>query len=155
GLNARLIMAGDGVEAKNVRSRITTPRVLMLGALSPSDLERELRRANLGLVSQRADVAEFNLPSKLMNYMAVGLPVIASVRPESETARIVRESGAGWVTDARDPAQFARTAVEVLTKPDELRARGRAGLTYADANFRADGVAERFEGVLGAVAARR
>ena len=45
-------------------------------------------------MSQRADVQEFNLPSKLMRgYMAYGIPVIASVNPASETARIVPRVG--------------------------------------------------------------
>jgi glycosyltransferase involved in cell wall biosynthesis len=112
---------GHGVEADAVRARISGGRVEMPGVLVGEALERRLRRAQLGVVSQRADVAEFNLPSKLMNYMAYGLPVLASVRPDSETARIVRDSGGGWVTDAGDPSAFADAAAEALARPEQRR----------------------------------
>ena len=78
-LGARLVIAGHGVEAAAVRARIRGPRVEMRGVLGHVELDQELRSSSLAIVSQRADVAEFNLPSKLMNYMGFGIPVIASV----------------------------------------------------------------------------
>ena len=126
----------------------TTERVTMPGVVYATELDPVLRASTIGLVSQRADVAEFNLPSKLMNYMAYGIPVIASVRPESETARIVQESGAGWATDSALPEQFAAKAADVLRRPDLIRAAGRAGFAFARANFRPQHTAEQFAGVI-------
>ena len=147
-LGARMVIAGHGVEADALRAKIQGSTVLMLGVLDRERLEQQLRAATLGLVSQRADVTEFNLPSKLMNYMAYGVPVLASVRPESETARIVARSGAGWVTDAAHPQQFARRAAELSGDALALAQAGAAGREFADANFSPQVVAERFEAVL-------
>ena len=102
-LNAELVIAGHGVAAADVRDRVQSDRVQMPGVLYGEQLEPVLRSASIGLVSQRANVQEFNLPSKLMSYMADGIPVLASVNPDSETARIVSDSGAGWVTDSQTP----------------------------------------------------
>jgi colanic acid biosynthesis glycosyl transferase WcaI len=154
-LDARLIIAGGGVAADEVRARITNGRVEMPGVLYGDALTPVLRAASIGLVSQRPDMLEFNLPSKLMNYMAFGIPVIASVNPESETARIVRESGAGWVTDAADPAQFARKVAAVARDADALRRAGQAGFAFSRAQFAPAGVAERFERVLHAAVDER
>jgi colanic acid biosynthesis glycosyl transferase WcaI len=153
-LGARLVIAGGGIAAEEVQARITSERVSMPGVLYGDELTPELRAASLGLVSQRPDIAEFNLPSKLMNYMAHGIPVLASVNPSSETARIVRESGAGWVTDAAVPAEFARKAAVVLADRGALREAGRAGHAYAQANFAPASVAANFDAVIAAVAAR-
>lgn len=147
-LDARLVIAGSGVAVEEVRARITDRRVEMRGVLYGDKLEPDLRRASLGIVSQRADVLEFNLPSKLMNYMAYGLPVLASVSLDSETAKIIQESGSGWVTDARYPEQFAAKAAELLRDPGSLERASKAGFNYARANFTPRSVAERFEAVL-------
>lgn len=155
GLGAELVIAGHGVAAEDVRARVRSDRVRMPGVLYGEQLEPELHSASIGLVSQRADVQEFNLPSKLMNYMAYGIPVIASVRPDSETARIVQESGAGWVTDAGVPAQFAALAAAKLKDRDALREAGRAGFAYAAEHFRPAAVAARFETVLTTVLGRQ
>jgi colanic acid biosynthesis glycosyl transferase WcaI len=154
-LGAQLLIAGGGVAADDVRSRISGDRVRMPGVLYSDALTPVLRSSSLGLVSQRADIVEFNLPSKLMNYMAHGIPVIASVNPASETARIVREAQAGWVTDAAEPAQFAARAAEVLSDRAALDRAGKAGFAYAQQNFAAARVAERFEAVLQQVTTRR
>ena len=153
-LGARLVIAGHGVEAAAVRARIRGPRVEMRGVLGQVELDRELRSSSLAIVSQRADVAEFNLPSKLMNYMGFGIPVIASVRPDSETARIVSDSGGGWVTDARWPEQFAAAASRSLRDPEELRRTGAAARRFAEGNFDPRTAAEQFETVLRDVLSR-
>jgi colanic acid biosynthesis glycosyl transferase WcaI len=114
-------------------------------------LEPELERATIGLVPQRPDVDEFNLPSKLMNLMSRGIPVLASVSLRSEIVRIVRESGAGWVVDAADPDAFPRALGEILGDREELERRGAAGLEFARRNFAPDAVAARFETVLSEV----
>ncbi len=147
-LGAQLVIAGHGVAADEVRARVHSDRVHMPGVLYGEQLEPELRSASIGLVSQRADVQEFNLPSKLMNYMAYGIPVIASVRPDSETARIVLESGAGWVTDAQTPSEFASVAAAKLGDPEALKRASRAGFVYANENFHPSAVAAKFEAVL-------
>jgi colanic acid biosynthesis glycosyl transferase WcaI len=147
-LGAQLVIAGHGVAAEEVRARIHSERVHMPGVLYGEQLEPELRSASIGLVSQRPDIQEFNLPSKLMNYMAYGIPVIASVNPECETARIVIESGTGWVTDAQTPAEFASVAAAKLRDPEAMKAASQAGFIYANENFRPDAVAAKFEGVI-------
>jgi colanic acid biosynthesis glycosyl transferase WcaI len=152
-IGARLVIAGHGVAADEVRARVRNDQVQMPGVLYGEQLEPELQSASIGFVSQRADVQEFNLPSKLMNYMAYGIPVIASVRPDSETARIVQESGAGWVTDAQTPSEFAAVAAAKLKDGAALRSAGQAGFTYAQENFHPRAVAARFEDVLAKVTA--
>lgn len=152
-LGATLQIAGSGVAAHKVRASIRSDAIQMLGVRYGDEFEPILRSASIGLVSQRADVLEFNLPSKLMNLMAYGIPVIASVRLGSETARIVEESGGGWVTDATNPAQFTRRAAEVLGDPDALALASAAGYAFAAEHFRPASVAQRFETVLEAVIA--
>jgi len=147
-LGAHLVIAGDGVAAPEVRKEIRSDRVTLTGVVSSDRLERELRRAAVAVVSQRYEGAEFNVPSKLMNFMGYGLPVLASVREGSEVARILRESSGGWVTDSRDPEAFAALLADVLLRPDELRRRGEAGRRFALENFRIERTARLFEDLL-------
>lgn len=70
GRGVELVITGSGVAAADVRTRIESKRVTMPGLVDDRRLEAELRRADVALVSQSHDGAEFNVPSKLMNYMA-------------------------------------------------------------------------------------
>jgi colanic acid biosynthesis glycosyl transferase WcaI len=144
----RLIITGTGVAAEETRANITSDSVRMLGVVSDDELERELRSATLGVVTQQYEGTEFNLPSKLMNYMAYALPIVVAVNPASEAARLVRESGSGWVSDSSDPEAFPRTVLAALSDREELRRRARAGLGFARIHFTQEGFAERFEALL-------
>jgi colanic acid biosynthesis glycosyl transferase WcaI len=154
-LGAKLIIAGDGVAAPEVREAIEDRQVEMLGVVSDERLEEELRSAALGVITQQFEGTEFNLPSKLMNFMAYGLPIVAAVNPDSEVARLVREADAGWVVDSSDPVAFPRATADALERPHEAIRRGAAGRRFAEQHFRGDAFSRRFETLLRDVAASR
>jgi colanic acid biosynthesis glycosyl transferase WcaI len=150
---ARLVIAGDGVAGDEVRAAVSTDRVTVTGVVGDSELEGFLARASVALVSQRYEGIDFNVPSKLMNFMGYGLPTVAAVRPDSEVARIVRRAEAGWVVES--PEDAAATLARVLGEPDALRDRGASALAFAREQFLPEAVAASIEDVLQrAVAAR-
>ncbi len=150
-LDARFVLAGDGEAGPQVRAAISSDRVRVTGILDSEQLEHELRRATVAVVSQCYEGIDFNVPSKLMNFMAYGIPTVASVRPESEVARIITASGGGWVTDSADTGQLATRLAEVLSAPDALAERREAARRFALAHFAPERVADRFEPALAEV----
>jgi colanic acid biosynthesis glycosyl transferase WcaI len=144
----QFVIAGEGVAADAVRAEVKTERVQLLGVVSDDRLEAELQKAGVALVSQQYAGPEFNVPSKLMNFMAYGIPVIASVQRDSEVGRIITRSGGGWMVDSADPDQFPSKVSDALTRPEELERRGAAAHQYACEHFRPSICAERFEEVL-------
>jgi colanic acid biosynthesis glycosyl transferase WcaI len=151
----RFVITGTGMAADEVRAEIRTDRVVMPGLVSSEELEKELLHANLALVSQEHGGEEFNIPSKLMNFMAYGLPIVASVDPRSEVARIVEASSGGWVVDNSDPATFARALQEIASSGDEIPRRAAAAREYAAKNFSVQAFAQSFDQVLDQVAGPR
>jgi colanic acid biosynthesis glycosyl transferase WcaI len=145
---AQFVLAGDGMAGDDVRAAIATDRVHVTGIVDHGQLTVELDRAAVALVSQHCGGAEFNVPSKLMNFMGHGLATVASVAQDSEVARILTTSRGGWVTDSSRPEEAARTLAEVLKRPDEIARRGANALEFARHHFTASHCAERFEGVL-------
>ena len=148
GAAVRFVITGDGVAAPELRAQIRSDRVEMPGLVDDDRLERELEQATLAVVSQRHGGAEFNIPSKLMNFMAYGLPILAAVDPRGEVARIVVESRAGWVVDSRRPELFPALVRDLLSKPEELARRGRLAERYAADRFSLAAFARRFDDVL-------
>jgi colanic acid biosynthesis glycosyl transferase WcaI len=138
------VITGHGMAAEDVRAARTTDRVHMPGIVTTDELDGLLAGASLGVVSQRDDIDEFNLPSKLMNFMAEGVPVLASVRPGSEVADLVKRAGAGWVVPTGDDAAFEIAVREALDDPQELDRRGVAGHLYAQREFTPRACADAF-----------
>jgi colanic acid biosynthesis glycosyl transferase WcaI len=144
-LGAKLIITGTGVAAEELRASIKTDRVEMLGLVSADRLREELQTASLGLVSQISTLPEFNFPSKLMNYLASALPVIASVGENSEVGSVINASGAGWIADNTQPGQLAETIVNALESPLELEIASAAAHRFAVENLSANALAYSFD----------
>jgi colanic acid biosynthesis glycosyl transferase WcaI len=153
--DVKLIITGNGVAADDVRAEIRSDKTEMLGLVDDGRLEAELHDATIAFVSQRHEGAEFNIPSKIMNFMAYGLPVLAAVNPSCEVARIIERSGGGWVVDSGEPEQFPRRLAELLRDQDEVARRAAASRAYAEQHFTQDGFAERFDEALHEVVAHR
>jgi colanic acid biosynthesis glycosyl transferase WcaI len=151
--DVRLAVTGSGVAAPEARAEVRTERVQMLGVLDDEELEAELQRADIGFVSQRYEGAEFNIPSKLMNFMAYGLPVLAAVNPASEVARIVEEAAAGWVVDSSDPGAFPREVARLSEATAEVADRAAASREFAERHFTQEGFGRRFDELLREVVA--
>jgi glycosyltransferase involved in cell wall biosynthesis len=82
------------------------------------------------------EAADSSIPSKLIAYMFSAKPVITSANPYSETARSIKESGCGWITNSNDILDWTsimRTAYE----EDKiiLKAKGSNGFNYAIENY--------------------
>jgi len=65
-------------------------------------LRHMLSGANVVLISQLPEVVDIVLPSKLLTSMGAGATIVAACAEDSETARLVRESGGGLVVPASD-----------------------------------------------------
>jgi colanic acid biosynthesis glycosyl transferase WcaI len=145
---ARLVVTGTGEREADVRAEIRSDKIEFLGLVDDQRLDEELERATLGLVTQRPDVLEFNIPSKLMTMMARALPIFAFVRSGSEVEQIVRSSRGGWVVDCASPNKVSPVLRDALADSAELSRRGSAAVVFARREFAVDRTAQRFEELL-------
>ena len=128
-LSARLIIAGT-FDAESTRETIERMpgwrNVEYLGWQSRAEVAAILGRARAGLVLLHPIVNyQSALPVKLFEYMAAGLPVVASNLAEWRT--IVERSQCGVLVNPLDPAAIAKAIHWILQHPDEARAMGERG----------------------------
>ena len=128
-LHARLVCAGsfspDGLEAE-MRSEAGWSRVEFVGWKNRQQIARLLSISRAGLVILHPTPAyQQAWPVKLFEYMAAGIPVIASDFPLWRG--IVAEAGCGLLVDPRDPQAVADAIRWILEHPREAEAMGARG----------------------------
>jgi len=134
--NVLLVMLGDTQDAEYrswLRSRAeqlgVAEQVLWTGWLPTRDAWRYVRAAEVGLSPiPRGPLLDVGSPTKLVEYLALGVPVVGNDNPDQ--ARLLHESGGGlcvpWSADA-----FARAASTIMAMPKEEHARMAArGKSY-------------------------
>jgi glycosyltransferase involved in cell wall biosynthesis len=117
----RLVLVGDGPLAPDVAAAAADdPRVTWTGFVPPEEVATRLRRARAVLVPSRW---EEPFGRVAVEAMAAGRPVVATGR--GALADIV-DAGCGWVVDADDPGDLARTVDHLAADDAGVAARGDA-----------------------------
>jgi glycosyltransferase involved in cell wall biosynthesis len=156
---ARLALAGRFGEPAFEREMLGRPgwkRVNAHGHLDRAGVRQVMRRALAGLVTLHP-VANYldALPVKMFEYMAAGLPVIASRFPLWQ--QIVEGNECGICVDPCDPAAIAAAIDHFCRHPEQARRMGdngrRAVLARYNWNSEADKLAAFYERLLARTAA--
>jgi glycosyltransferase involved in cell wall biosynthesis len=101
-------------------------RVQNLGVLDRPSVANLLSRVRLGLLVLQPEPNFVNArPIKLFEYMAAGIPVIASDFPLWR--QIIGEARCGLLVDPQDPQAIARAMQYLLSHDAEAEAMGRRG----------------------------
>src|SRR5919202_4515431 len=133
GLDARLIIAGDGPERRSLERLIATygvrERGHMAGYANPERLRAFMQAADLQVCSSAFE----NLSLAILEGMACGTPVLGT--PGGGTPELVGAIDAGLVLADDEPHTLAEALPSLLSDPDRLvelghRARGLAVERY-------------------------
>jgi glycosyltransferase involved in cell wall biosynthesis len=122
----------DRATAAGVADRVEFP-----GAVAPEEIEQSLHGALAGLclIQPICRSYELCLPNKLFEYVAAGLPVVASELPV--IASVVAGNGLGIVVQSRDPTAIAAAVTALRDR------RVRDGIVAAASQFAARNDSER------------
>jgi len=153
--NAGLVFIGDGANRAALESSCAnSPNVRFLPFRPAEELPHVMMAGDLHVVTVRRGLEGVVVPSKLYSILAAGRPVLAVAAPESDAARIVRESGCGFAVDPDDPAGVASAIRELRDDPARLAEMGRRARETAERYARVNEL-ERFAGIIEEAARER
>jgi glycosyltransferase involved in cell wall biosynthesis len=126
GVPVQVVIVGDGADREAISRLASISSVRLSDPVDPDRVAELYAATDIGIVVLRnLPLFAGTVPSKLYEYMACGIPVIAGVR--GETAAIVEEAGAGLVVQPDDPMALA-DAIQRLATDGEARVKmGSAG----------------------------
>ncbi|HWG58384.1 MAG TPA: glycosyltransferase family 4 protein [Candidatus Acidoferrales bacterium] len=115
-------------ELKDVLSKLSGwSRVRLHGTMDRRGVSGLLHRVRAGIVVEHPVPNYLNgKPTKLFEYMAAGLPVIASDFPECR--KIIEGAGCGLLVDPLNPKQIAAAIEHILLHPQQAEEMGMRGL---------------------------
>lgn len=157
--NLRLVFVGKGSRLEQARAlvrQLQLDDVVQFRPFVPLELlPHSLGLADAALVTLRPGFEGLVVPSKLLGYMARGVPTLY-VGPDSDVARFVASSGGGACVEEGHMEAFAQQVERWMTRPDELRAAGAAAAAYYESRLtRAQGLAAYRAAVAGVTAGPR
>lgn len=139
------IICGKGADALQTRAQgLSNIRFLPLQPLHR--LNDLLNMADIHLLPQKLEVADLVMPSKLINMVASGRPVVSGANPGTEIAEV--GSQCGLVVEPENPEAMADAVLYLANNRDERLRLGEAAREFALRNLNHESILGNFENSL-------
>jgi len=132
------LLVGDGpqrdlLEEKSKKLGINNLKFL---PLQPRKAYLEIIRASdVCLVSLKKDFKTPAVPSKLLDIMACGRPVLANVPLEGDAPKIIRAARCGLCVEPQNPEELSRAILDLYNDPHSRRAMGINARKFFEGHF--------------------
>jgi colanic acid biosynthesis glycosyl transferase WcaI len=121
------------------------PNVVFVDLQPRERLSEVLAAGDIHLVLLRTGFASSSVPSKLYSILAAARPLVASVDPGTEVARVVDEAGAGAAVPPDDPEALVEALLPLIDDPELADAQGEAGRRFVETWPSPADIARRYE----------
>jgi colanic acid biosynthesis glycosyl transferase WcaI len=127
------LFVGEGRAKERIRELGKgLPNVRFLGFQPREALSGMLSSADVGIMTLLPGRGRTSVPSKILGYMAVGVPVVASCDTDSDSARLIRDAECGAVVPPSDPLAISNALRYLLLNPPSRHMAGRNGRAYLE-----------------------
>lgn len=145
------VIVGDGGEKNKLlqeAAKLDLDNVQFRPLQPVGQLSELLATADLALVPQKRGVSDIVLPSKVMNLMCSGRPMVAAAMPGTELHRILNEAQCAVLVPPEDPGALAEAIARLYDAPKECRRLGANGRICVERDLGHRSVLDAFEGWL-------
>jgi glycosyltransferase involved in cell wall biosynthesis len=117
---SRLLIVGNGPERPRLEEQLAASNVIFTGAVAPDKIPALLASMDLAVAPYPKIEPFYFSPLKLYEYMAAGLPVVASRIGQIE--KVIEHAVTGWLVEPGNPKALSEAMGTLLNNP-ELRGR--------------------------------
>lgn len=136
---AQLVIVGDGsakMKCLQLAERLEAQDVHFISDPEAANVPTLQSMGHVCLLPMCKGAGSSSIPSKLMAYLLSSKPILATLDPDCDTARCIREAQCGWVGEPEDAAWLTEKMKEVATfAGKDLSAMGARGRTYGLRHF--------------------
>jgi putative colanic acid biosynthesis glycosyltransferase WcaI len=125
-----------------------TDKLVLIDYQPYEELPDMLASADVFLVILEPDASRYSVPSKILNYLCAGRPVLALLPSENAAAQTLARADAGIVRLPGDTAGAKTALLRLISEPNLRKQLGSNGRHYAERVFDITNIGDSFESVI-------
>ena len=138
GNRAHLFLIGSGNQFDKIKKTILRKNLLNVSLLATVNRETYLSimsKADIGLVSLNIKMSSNNYPLKMIGYMQLSKPILASVNKNNEIISMIEESNIGFASQANDKVRFNNNLDSIISNSVLRKEQGENALKLFNEQF--------------------
>ena len=151
--NIKFKIIGEGVEKNKViklMEEYELNNISINSAMPKDEVIKEVAKCHIGLVHLRGDSAfDLVIPGKIIDYMGVGIPIVAGV--EGYTASVIEKSGSGITVPCDDYIKLGQAILKIYNNTFLQESYSKNGLEYSSKYFTWDLNIKKVDELIGKV----
>ncbi len=154
GRDVGIVLRGGGSELGRIQTEIAArgiQNVQFLPLVPAAEFTSTLQAANIHLVPQASNVANYALPSKLFSIMAAGRPFVCMAVKGSPLDVLATKSGAGICVPPQDDIALYAAVSALLADPASQREMGQKGQDFVRTYMNRDIILAEFSAKIAAM----
>jgi putative colanic acid biosynthesis glycosyltransferase WcaI len=153
---SRVVVVSEGLGREWLETKAASEPGLTLFDYQPYEqLPDMLASADVLVVVLEQDASRYSVPSKVLNYLCAGRPVLALLPANNAVAQMIEAAQAGLVVDPGNADEASAALNKLLTDSNIREKMGAAARSYAEQVFDVEAVGDLFDSVFRAVYDRR
>jgi colanic acid biosynthesis glycosyl transferase WcaI len=140
-----VIVVGDGSKRAWLESEISERKgITIYPPIAYEDLSNLLCSADAHLLFQKTDILDTVMPSKILGMMASAKPSVITGHPDSEVAKVLKDSKGGFYTSDRNPDLLIQCFEELARETSNAIQMGKSARAYVIEHFAKEQILARF-----------
>jgi glycosyltransferase involved in cell wall biosynthesis len=140
------LLVGEGSEAGKVAREIDQrglANIMVHPSVSQDDYLDILDECDVGLITLSRDLNTHNFPGKMLSYMQIGKPMLASINPGNDLGAILEGHEAGFVCNNGEDDLFSEYALRLANDPELRQRMGQNSLRLLGEKFNVSAAARQ------------
>ncbi len=149
--NISFVLVGDGAQKGHIKQRVEDEdlaNVRLFDFVAKDAYADLLASADVSLVTLEPGMEGLCVPSKFYSILASGRPVVATVSPKSEVARVIDEAQAGVHLEQAAAEDLASALIALMEHPARTEQMGRNARCVLEEKYSMSQVARQYHAVL-------
>lgn len=135
---AMFFLIGSGNQFDKIQKVINIKKlsnVVLINAIDKSSYLSVVQNADIGLVSLNGRLLSNNYPLKMIGYMQIGIPILASVNKSNEIINIIRDHDIGMVSLASETGTFNKNLNKMILNQSMRETQGKNANSLFSSKF--------------------
>jgi len=146
----RFVFVGEGAQKAFLQERAQSLGLSNVEFLPLQSRDRHLgilKASDVCLISLKKRFDSPSVPSKSLDMMACGKPILANVPLTGDLAALLRDAGCGISVEPEQPKVLADAILRFFSDPERGRAMGEKGRVYLRTQLSLEHCLQQFEGI--------